>query len=277
MRVLVTGAAGSIGTVVCNGLTDRGHDVSGLDRVVEPEGFVGAWFTVDCADPDAVAAVFDALERSGPVDAVVHLASIPTEASLPEILHSHVVTTAALLDAMVDHAVSRFVYASSNHAVGRTPRADLPDVPGLGVDAAPRPDTFYGVGKVAAEALLRLYVDRHDLDVVAMRIGSFLPQPETRRHLATWLSHDDAVRLVDAAVTAPDPGFAVVYGISANTRAWWDLGPGRAIGYHPQDDAEDFAAGIESTAPTHDDEVESRYVGGPFVTERFYRPALDSS
>jgi uronate dehydrogenase len=51
---------------------------------------------------------------------------------------------------------------------------------------------------VAAEALLSLYVDRYGTDALATRIGSCLPQPETRRHLATWLSHDDAVRMVEA-------------------------------------------------------------------------------
>jgi uronate dehydrogenase len=271
MRVLVTGAAGSIGTVVCAGLAYRGHEVAGLDTAAEPGGFTGPWFTVDCADPDAVDAVFAKLEETGrPLDAVVHLASIPDEASLPVILESHVVTTAALLDAMVAHDVRRIVYASSNHAVGRVPRDEL-----LETGVVPRPDTFYGVGKVAAEALLRLYADRYSLDAVAARIGSFLPQPETRRHLSTWLSHDDAVRMVAACLTAPAPGFAVLYGISANTRAWWDLEAGRALGYDPRDDAESFAATVEATPESDDDRVEAAHVGGPFVTERFYRPALD--
>ena len=57
--------------------------------------------------------------------------------------------------------------------------------------------------------------------------------------------------MVDAALTATAPGFAVLYGISANTRAWWDLEPGRRLGYEPQDDAEEFAASIE---PGPDDE-----------------------
>src|SRR3954471_8337224 len=149
MRVLVTGAAGSIGTVVCSGLVDRGHTVVGLDLSPEPEGFTGSWFTADCTDPDAVTAVFAAQGRTGGLDAVVHLAGIPTEASLTDELESHVVTTAALLDAMVAHGVTRIVYASSNHAVGRTPRSEL-----LRVGTRPRPDTFYGVAKVAAEALL---------------------------------------------------------------------------------------------------------------------------
>ena len=81
----------------------------------------------------------------------MHLAGIPDEASLPDELTSHVVTTAALLDAMVAHDVPRIVYASSNHAVGRTPRADGT----LTEQALPRADTYYGVAKVAAEALLQ--------------------------------------------------------------------------------------------------------------------------
>jgi uronate dehydrogenase len=263
VRVLVTGAAGSIGQVLCPGLVDRGHDVVGFDRVPEPEGFDGAWHTGDCADADAVFAAFDAQ----PLDAVVHLAGHPGEGSLSESLTSHVVTTAALLDAMVAHKVDRCVYASSNHAVGRTPRRDL-----LTEDARPRPDTFYGVGQVAAEAVMSLYADRYAVDAIACRIGSFLPAPETTRHLATWLSHDDCVRMVEAALTATAPGFAVLYGISANSRAWWDLEPGRALGYHPTDDAEEFA---DRVPVGEDDAAEAAYVGGPFAGESFYRPALD--
>jgi uronate dehydrogenase len=267
MRTLVTGAAGSIGSVVCSGLTDRGHTVVGLDLTPEPEGFTGEWFTADCADPDAVEAVFATSAKAGGFDAVVHLAGIPTEASLPDELTSHVVTTAALLDAMVRHGVSRIVYAGSNHAVGRTPR-----VASLTVDVRPRPDTFYGVAKVAAEALLSLYVDRHGLDAVSTRIGSFLIAPEDVRGLSTWLSHDDAVRMFHACLTAPDPGFAVLYGVSANTRGWWDLEPGRRLGYEPQDDSELFADQVPTDPEV--DRVEGAYVGGPFATERFQRSAL---
>ena len=188
------------------------------------------WHVADCADTDAVRAVFDE-ER---LDGVVHLAGLPDEASLPDALTSHVVTTAALLDACVAHDVTRFVYASSNHAVGRTPRSDVNEGDLLTVETRPRPDTFYGVAKVAAEAMLSLYADRYALDTVSCRIGSFGPEPTSVRQLSTWLSHDDCVRMVEAALTVPAPGFAVLYGISANTRAWWDLAPGRALGYDPR-------------------------------------------
>ncbi len=263
MRVLVTGAAGSLGRVITVGLAELGHDVVGLDLVPAPDGTPYAWHEADCADADAVAAVF-AEER---LDAVVHLAGAPEELSLPDELTSHVVTTAALLDAMVAHRVPRIVYASSNHAVGRTPRADGE----LTEHALPRPDTYYGVAKVAAEALMRLFVDRHGIDAVACRIGSFLEAPESVRGLSTWLSHGDGVRMVEAALTAPAPGWAVLYGISANTRAWWDLEPGRRLGYEPQDDAEDFADRVQ---PGPDDEAEAEHVGGPYALPRSERPAL---
>src|SRR3546814_7410323 len=79
-------------------------------------------------------------------------------------------------DLMVAHQVTRIVHASSNHAVGRTPRTDV-----LGVDTRPRADTFYGVAKVGAEALLSLYADRYDIDAIACRIGSFLAEPTSTR------------------------------------------------------------------------------------------------
>jgi uronate dehydrogenase len=260
-KVLLTGASGAIGRVLSTGLTDLGHEVVGLDLPGR-----GAVLEVDCTDPGAVD---EAMEATRP-DAVIHLAGIPTESSLPDALTSHVVSTGAVLEAMVRHGVPRIVYASSNHAVGRAPRTEL-----LGTDLDARPDTFYGVAKVAAEALLHLYADRHGIDAVSTRIGSFLERPTTRRQLATWLSPADTVRMFDAALTAPGPGFAVVYGISANTRAWWDLEPGRALGYQPQDDAERFAAEIEAAPVSEADRAEAAHVGGPFASGDFDRPAFD--
>ena len=243
------------------GLAALGHEVIGADLPGR-----GGDVDLDCTDPAAVDAVVAEMRP----DAVIHLAGISTEASLPASLESHVVTTGALLEAMVRHGVRRIVYASSNHAVGRTPRSAQ-----VGVDVSGRPDTFYGVAKVAAEALLRLYADRHGIDAVSTRIGSFGPKPTSRRQLSTWLSEDDGVRMFHAALTANAPGYAVLYGISNNTRAWWDLEAGRALGYHPEDDAEQFAAEIEAVAETEEDRAEAAHVGGSFATSEFERPAFD--
>jgi len=279
MDVLVTGAAGSIGRAVCVGLAAQRHRVRGLDLVDAPPeaaGQVAGWHTGDCLDP----AVVDPAVAG--VDAVVHLAGNPSEADLASSLVSHVHTTGRLLEAMLAHDVTRIVYASSNHAVGMTRRGELADGgrPGLlGDDVPPRPDTFYGVAKVAAEALLQRYADRHGFATYALRIGSFTDRPRSRRQLATWLSAGDVVRMVTACLTAPvEPSRAtgthhVLYGISHNDRAWWHLAPGRAVGYAPVDDAEDHAGDVPDR-PEDADEV--GLVGGPYALPAHDRPAFDA-
>ena len=263
MKVLVTGAGGAIGRVLGRGLPDQGHELRALDLNEQSadDGAYGlGWITGDCLDQETV-------DRAvAGVDAVVHLAGNPDEDSLPASLESHVHTTGHILEAMVRHGVSRLAYASSNHAVGRTPYAEL-----VTTTVRSRPDTFYGVAKVAAESLLSLYADRHDLSAVAMRIGSFGQEPETRRQLATWLSPDDAVRMVSAAIAYPEPGLHIVYGISNNSRAWWDLEPGHAIGYHPLDDAEAFSTTIPDRA---EDEFENAWVGGPHLNPSYTHAAF---
>lgn len=258
MRVLVTGAAGSIGRVVVPGLEQAGHQVRSLDRDPAAAGALGS-VQGDCNDPGVAAAAVAGM------DAVVHLAGDPGEGSLAHSLSSHTLSTGTLLDAMTTSGVRRIIYASSNHAVGLVPHRSS-----VGIDVLPRPDTFYGVAKVAAEALLQLFADRHNISAVACRIGSFLPEPQTRRHLATWLSPGDCVRMVDAGVRVQQPGLHVLYGISANARAWWDLAPGRALGYEPVDDAELWA---DSLPVRPEDQQEDAHVGGPFAGASYTRPA----
>lgn len=254
MRVIVTGAAGRIGRRLVPGLVAAGHDVAGVDA--QPADDLGAPLTV--ADLGADDGTFEELTRGA--DAIVHLAANADETDFATALQSHLVLTHRVLEAATTNGVGRVVYASSNHAVGFTPRAEL-----VTVDARPRPDTFYGFGKAAAEALCSLYHDRHGLAVACLRIGSFRSRPRTRRHLSTWLSPEDCVRLVDACLRAPELGFAVVYGISGNRRAWWDLTTARALGYEPRDDAEVWAAEIEAVPPTPEDELDARYLGGEFT------------
>jgi uronate dehydrogenase len=261
--VLVTGAAGLIGTVLRRGLPEAGWALRSLDVVPVPEPRPGEEHVV--ADITDLAAMTEAADGAG---ALVHLAGIASESTWPAIAHTNIEGTYCALEAARRAGVGRVVLASSNHATGYTPR------PGSGllreVDAPHRPDTFYGVSKAAMEALGSLYADRYGLDVVCLRIRSAFPEPTTTRQLSTWLSPGDTVRLVDAALRAPSPGFAVVWGVSANTRNWWDLTAARALGYEPADDAEVYAEALVAAhgEPDPADPVHSR-VGGEFTTAAF--------
>lgn len=257
--VLVTGAAGRIGSTVCAGLRRDGWTVRGTDLAALPDEVQGA--SADLTDPMSEAVLADLLDGT---DAILHLAGIAGEDTWSRILATNIDATQRVLAAARDAGVRRVVLASSNHATGFTRRPATGPLP---ADAALRPDTFYGVSKVAMEALGALYVERHGMDVLALRIGSFLPRPHASRHLATWLSPGDTVRLAHAALTAPSPGFAQVWGISANTRAWWSLDAGHALGYHPVDDAEVYASDIlPGSEPDWTGEEVLALVGGDFAT-----------
>ncbi|MGH4014893.1 MAG: NAD-dependent epimerase/dehydratase family protein [Pseudonocardiaceae bacterium] len=257
--VLVTGAAGRIGQTVCPGLADNGWMVRGTDLAALPGGVDGAQADLtDPADEPVLATLLDG------ADAVLHLAAIPGEDEWSRILASNVDATQRVLAAAADAGVRRAVLASSNHATGFTRRPEQGRLPAA---TPPRSDTFYGVSKAALEALGARYAERHGMDVVALRIGSFQPRPRSPRELATWLSPGDMVRLAHATLSAPAPGFAIVWGISANTRAWWSLSEGRALGYHPADDAEAFAEEIlQGQQPDWTGDAELALVGGDFTT-----------
>ena len=72
-----------------------------------------------------------------------------------------------VLEAARRTGVDRVVYASSNRVTG------FYDIDTLVDEHAPRPDGFYGVSKVAGEALCRLYSDKFDLSTIVIRIGSY--------------------------------------------------------------------------------------------------------
>lgn len=230
-RVLVTGAAGPIGRIACAGLAARGWKVRGLDKV-PLDGVDGL------ADPPVLAKVTDAgavRRATEGVDAVVHLAGL-AEAPSDPVLAATVEGTFHVFDAARRAGVSRVVHASGSHPVGFVPGS----APAT-ADVPPRPDTYSDVSMVFGEALGRLMVDRYGLEVVCLRIGAWKQYPTSVPELSTWISPADGVRLLAAALTAPDVGFAIVYGISANTRARWDLAPARALGYLSVDDAEEYA------------------------------------
>jgi uronate dehydrogenase len=251
-RLLITGAAGAIGSCLREGLRPRVDELVLTDaRAIETTGHE-RFAQADLADRDAMMRVADG------VDAVIHLGAIPTEASFDELLGPNLIGTFNVFEAARRGGARRIVFASSNHATGFYPVEQS-----LTGHHAPRPDTLYGVTKAYGEALGSLYADKFGLDVICIRIGSFGERPREVRELATWLSPEDAVRLFAACLSAPSVGFRVVYGASANTRLNWDLSSARELGYEPQDDAERFLAELGGEPhPLHGGSYTDRDIGG---------------
>jgi uronate dehydrogenase len=233
--VLITGAAGRIGTMLRTRLAGTGRTLRLLDVTALSAGAAEQVIQASITD---MAALTSACAGA---DAVIHLGGLAFEAGWDRIAEINIHGTYVVFEAARRAGVRRVIYASSNHAVGFVPASDFP-VPDY---AFPAPDTYYGVSKVAGEALAALYHHRYAMDAICVRILTCAERPLSVRALSTWLSPGDAGRLFEACLTVPKPGFRVIFGVSRNTRGGWvSLAEARALGYEPLDDAEIFAADL---------------------------------
>jgi UDP-glucose 4-epimerase len=166
MKLLVTGGAGYIGSIVSRQLLGAGHQVVVLDSLerghraaVAPEArFVHA----DLRDAAAVAGTV-----SEGFDGVLHfaaLALVGESVSHPErYYHANVVGTMNLLDAMRDAGVPRLVFSSTCAVYGQ------PDEVPMSESAPPRPTSAYGASKLAVDLMIGDYCRAHGLGAVSLR------------------------------------------------------------------------------------------------------------
>lgn len=230
-RVLITGAAGAIGTALRIGLRPAWRHL----RLTDLRPIANPTHNEECI----VADVGDraALERMmQDVNAVVYMTGVGGDYTLEDLFRVNVRGVFDVFESARLAGVDRIVYASSNHAFGCYPITErvTPDLP-------PRPDSLYGAFKVFGETMLREYFERHGIRSVALRIGTFRTLPIDQRSLATWLSPGDVARLVDCSLRHPDPGCLIVNGYSNNTRIKTHDPNWALLGYRPQDNAEDHA------------------------------------
>lgn len=231
--VLITGAAGRIGTALADYLDARGGERHEL-RLADLAEAGERGLVLDVTDLSACREAFAG------VDAVVHLAGVvspdsPFEAVLPV----NVVGTYNVFRAAADAGVRRVVFASSAQAVEGYPldvqiRTDMPV----------RPKNLYGVGKAFGEALASYFAFQEGLEAVAVRIGAF-EYPEEWDHLGSrdlsaWASPEDICALLALCIDADlgDEPFAIAHGISDNRFKRLDLTDTRSrLGYSPEGDA----------------------------------------
>ena len=175
MRAAVTGAAGFIGSHLCDRLLDDGHEVVAIDcfrgyypRRLKEKNLVGARrkpnFVFHEADlsRDEVAHLFEG------VDVVFHLAGQPGVRpswgrDFDQYVWDNVIATQRLLEALKDFRVKRLVYASSSSVYGNAEAFPTKE------SALPRPISPYGLTKLAGEQLALLYMHNFGTPVVALR------------------------------------------------------------------------------------------------------------
>jgi uronate dehydrogenase len=261
--ILITGAAGGIGSHLRRELRGRYRlrlsDRRPIRPLAEGESFVRADITK----------LDELLRATRGVDAVVHLGGYSVEGLWADIHPANIVGCYNAFEAARRGGVKRFLFASSNHAVGFYRRDQVIDH-----QVPVRPDSRYGVAKAFGEALGSLYADKYGMQVLCMRIGNVNPSPLDKRRLSIWISPRDLAQLVTIGIEHPDLRFEVVYGVSGNARSWYDNANAVRLGYRPQDDSEAYAAEVLARERPGDPRAET-YQGGTFVhEERIANPAV---
>ena len=202
------------------------------------------------------------------VDAIVHLGGYSVEGPWDDILQANIVGCYNVFEAARRNGVRRVLFATSNHAVGFYRRDETIDH-----RVYPKPDSRYGVSKVFGEALGSLYADKYGSEVFCVRIGNVAERPIDKRRLAIWLSPRDLAQLVKIGIEHSDIRFEIVYGVSGNSRSWYNNANAFRLGYRPEDDSEVYVAEILAAEKQGDARAES-FQGGSFVhLEKVENPA----
>ena len=233
-RILVTGAAGNIGSYFAEHAQDRYElrlMVLPSDDATAIQTF-GEVVTGDLLDLDRMK------ELCTGVDTVVHLAANPDpSATWDSLLQANIVGTYNTMVAAKAAGCRRLIYASSIHAVSGYP----PDVQ-VKTSEPVNPGDLYGVTKCFGEAMGRYMAEQEGLSVIALRIGAFQPHESALGEqgvamLDAWVSQRDLHQLIERCIDVENIKFAIFHGLSNNRFKRLDISDAREIvGYDPQDD-----------------------------------------
>ncbi|HVI92156.1 MAG TPA: NAD(P)-dependent oxidoreductase [Dongiaceae bacterium] len=255
-RLLMTGAAGGVGTAIRPLLSSLAEtvllsDIAPLGDLQPHESFQAC----DLGDRKAM----DSLVAG--VDGILHLGGISVEQPFDPILNANILGAYNLFEAARHHGKPRILFASSNHVVGFYRRDERIDATAL-----PRPDSLYGVSKVFGESLASLYFAKFGQECLSIRIGSCFPEPRNPRMLATWLAVEDLRDLCAYAFSMPRLGNAIVYGMSDNDEVWWDNSEAAFLGWTPKHSSHRWHAQIMSSMPEDPNDPATIYQGGAFAS-----------
>lgn len=188
MKILITGAAGFIGSNLTKGLLERGHSVIGLDNlsqgyllnIEEFKDHPGFQFVEgDVRDESLLNEITEGCEL------VIHLAAfkIPRYSDALDTLLINAMGTRVVLDAAVKNKVAKAMIASTSDVYGKNPAVPFSEDSDLVIGRPEVKRWSYAISKMFEEQLVFGYHERHGIDAVALRFfGGYGPN----QHLTWW-------------------------------------------------------------------------------------------
>ncbi len=248
LKVLITGAAGNIGTKVRQSLAGR-YALKLLDRDARGDAEI---LEVDLSKWCSKLA--DAFQD---IDVVVHLAgnSDDTE-SWGNLIDTNLDATINTFIAAARSNVPRLIFASSNHVMGGYKQwgqmirltSKVPPIPGTqySVDDEEIDSTPYAATKLFGERLGKCFAESSGMQVVAIRIGwvqtgenqpDMMPPEYDQWFKAMWISNRDLCQLIEKCLTVElSDKLTIINGMSNNSPMVWDLDEAKkTVDYAPED------------------------------------------
>jgi uronate dehydrogenase len=236
-RVLVTGAAGNIGSIVSDYLVQRGHTVRGFDR--NPMPHLQDAIEADLTDRAAIDAAVAGIET------VLHLGAYPDDADfMTVLLEPNVIGLYHVFDAAREAGVQRMVMASTIQTIYGY---NWPEDRIIKIEDEPKPTNHYALAKIWGEQMNEMYSRCFNMSAINVRILWAPRGADNHKALEStsfgrdvYFSHNDAQRFFTRCVESdtPQPGecITVFAGSLPYERTRVDLGPAeRLLGYAPQD------------------------------------------
>jgi uronate dehydrogenase len=258
-RVLLTGAGGDVGGRITPLLKSIYPELVLSDLKPLANGHGLPFRQAEMSNMAEVQAAVAGMEG------IIHLGGFSVEGPWETILNSNIIGGYNLFEAARQTGVKRIIFASSNHAAGFYPREET-----IPAEAPALPDSRYGVSKAFGEALGAMYALKHGIGVTSLRIGNVGEKPLDVRRLAIMLHPEDLVQLIRIGLEHPDIVNEVFYGVSGNTRSWYDNSRAEAYGYKPKHDAEKQVAYAEAEQKKAvADRVGDYYHGGTYCSAEY--------
>jgi uronate dehydrogenase len=232
LKLAIVGGSGRVGSALRKELAPLVQSIMVLGRSAPDELAANETFVeADMSELQKMRTAFEGM------DGVIHMAGIPKEAPLEDIVQVNVVGTSNVYEAARLAGVPRVVLGSSNHAIGYYPTDTK-----VSATSQMRPDGLYGLSKCWTELVAGLYYDKYGIRSLIIRIGNAGKQPKTMRSLEVWVSAADMCQLTLIGLTHPDVDATTVFGVSGGGGSWWDNSTATKLGYVPKDRIVDHAA-----------------------------------